>query len=577
VKSKSVFQRDADSLSDSRRNPSQDQEKKNRKSPAIDSRRRFLGQVGGLTTTTIAGSLAGFPSLSGDVNSASVDAESSPGKRENRADHAMQLRRQAAEAQRKLSLPPQPVNGDEEFYPNRIASFTKGLPHNELGEVNLRAYESLLQSLKSNKQDDYELIPLGGTVKLTNPQAALSFELVGNDPHYLSMPPPPAFNSAEMAAEMVELYWQAVTRDIHFSEYDDNRLTSQAAIELSNLIAFRGPRNGERVTPAMLFRGNTPGDLIGPYLSQFLWLDIPYGAMTIQQRYRLPQPETDHLRNYEEWLSIQNGAAVIPGWPDESTRYLRNGRDLAAYVHKNFSYQPFLNAALILLGWGQPALDPNNPYVASATQGGFCTFGGPHLLDLVARVANSALKTAWYQKWYLHRRIRPEEFGGRIQNHKTKTATYDLHPDVLNASVLDIVYDKHESYLLPQAYPEGCPTHPSYPSGHAIIAGACATVLKAFFNEGFVFPNPVIANYDGSMLEHYPAMALRVGNELNKLASNIAFGCSTAGIHWRSDAIEGMKLGEAVAIGVMADLKPTFNEQFKGFRLNKFDGTAVII
>jgi hypothetical protein len=38
-----------------------------------------------------------------------------------------------------------------------------------------------------------------------------------------------------------------------------------------------------------------------------------------------------------------------------------------------------------------------------------------------------------------------------------------------------------------------------------------------------------------------------------------------------------MKLGEAVAIGIMADLKPTFHEPFKGFRLTKFDGTAVVI
>jgi membrane-associated phospholipid phosphatase len=536
-----------------------------------------LGQVGGLTTTTIAGSLVGVPSLSGDGNAEVVVAESLTSRRENRADQAMQLRHQAAEAQRKLALPPQPVNGDEELYPNRIASFTKGLPHNELGEVNLRAYESLLQSLKTSKQDDYELIPLGGNVKLANPQAALAFEMVGNDPHYLSMPPPPAFNSAEMAAEMVELYWQAVTRDTHFSEYNENRLTNQAAIELSNLFAFRGPKNSERVTPAILFRGNTPGDLTGPYLSQFLWLDIPYGAMTIQQRYRVPQAETDHMRNYEEWLNIQNGVTVTSGWLDESIRYLRNGRDLAAYVHKNFTYQAYLNAALILLSWGQPALDPNNPYVGSATQGAFCTFGGPYILDLVARVANSALKTAWYQKWYLHRRIRPEEFGGCIQNQKNKTVGYDLHPEVLNASVLDIVFDKHESYLLPQAYPEGCPTHPAYPSGHAIIAGACTTVLKAFFNESLLIPNPVITNSDGSMLEQYSQAALRVGGELNKLASNIAFGCNVAGIHWRSDAIEGMKLGEAVAIGIMADLKPTFHEPFKGFRLTKFDGTAVVI
>lgn len=34
------------------------------------------------------------------------------------------------------------------------------------------------------------------------------------------------------------------------------------------------------------------------------------------------------------------------------------------------------------------------------------------------------------------------------------------------------------SYLLPQAYPEGAPTHPAYGAGHAAGSGACATILK---------------------------------------------------------------------------------------------------
>ena len=34
------------------------------------------------------------------------------------------------------------------------------------------------------------------------------------------------------------------------------------------------------------------------------------------------------------------------------------------------------------------------------------------------------------------------------------------------------------TYLVPQAVNEGSPTHPSYPSGHAVQNGAFATVLK---------------------------------------------------------------------------------------------------
>ncbi len=37
--------------------------------------------------------------------------------------------------------------------------------------------------------------------------------------------------------------------------------------------------------------------------------------------------------------------------------------------------------------------------------------------------------------------------------------------------------------LLPMAFPEGSPTHPAYGAGHATVAGACVTILKAWFDE----------------------------------------------------------------------------------------------
>jgi hypothetical protein len=127
------------------------------------------------------------------------------------------------------------------------------------------------------------------------------------------------------------------------------------------------------------------------------------------------------------------------------------------------------------------------------------------------------------------------------------------------------------------AYPEGCPTHPPYPAGHATIAGACATVLKAFFKESSVIPDPVMANDDGLSLSLYKGPDLSVGGELNKLAANIALGRDAAGVHWRSDSIEGLKLGEAVAIGIISDLRMTYHEDFPGFSLTKFDGTTITI
>jgi len=116
------------------------------------------------------------------------------------------------------------------------------------------------------------------------------------------------------------------------------------------------------------------------------------------------------------------------------------------------------------------------------------------------------------------------------------------------------------------AYPEGCPTHPAYPAGHATIAGAGITVLKAFFKKAFPIPQPQVATDDGLALVDYSG-TLTVGGELNKLASNIAIGRDMAGVHWRSDGIEGLKLCEAVAISMLTDLRATYQEHFSGFSL----------
>lgn len=232
---------------------------------------------------------------------------------------------------------------------------------------------------------------------------------------------------------------------------------------------------------------------------------------------------------------------------------------------------------MILLSFGQGALDPANPYLSSATQVGFITFGAAHILDFVARASRAALEAAWFHKWLVHRRLRPEEFGGRVHNHLTGAASYPINSELLHSEAVSQVYRTFGTYLLPMAYPEGCPTHPAYPAGHACIAGAGVTVLKAFFNESFVIPGPVEASADGVTLLPYSGPPLTIGGELNKLASNVALGRNTAGVHWRSDGIEGLKLGEAVAIGILQDYRATFNEDFSGFSLTKFDGTTITI
>jgi hypothetical protein len=165
-----------------------------------------------------------------------------------------------------------------------------------------------------------------------------------------------------------------------------------------------------RNVPELIFEVR-PRDLDGPFVSQFLLKDIPYGTLTITQRQQTATSGVDDLMNFAEWLAIQNGNNVSPTGPgvfDPIRRYIRNTRDLATYVHFDALYEAYLNACLILLGMNAP-FDPGNPYVDSKTQIGFGNLGGPHILSLVTEVAMRALKAVWYQKWFVHRR-RPNDY-----------------------------------------------------------------------------------------------------------------------------------------------------------------------
>jgi hypothetical protein len=476
-------------------------------------------------------------------------------------------------------------NDDEASLPAYIASFTKGLPHTQLGVVEPGTYETLLHALSTGKQADFESLDRGSGMKFVDPQASFAFQLEGADSHRLGTPAAPNFSSPDAAGEMVELYWQALARDVSFADYATSSVTEAAVRDLNRLSAFHGPTSGGRVTIDTLFGGNVTGGLTGPYISQFLWQPIPVNSTIVGQRYLAGAAGIDYLTSYPEWLVLQTGVPPYRAWVADSTpKYIYNGRALAEWVHYDFLYQAFHNAALILLNQSpetilnvNPYLNPLNPYKSSKVETGFVTFGGPHICCLLGRACEDALKAAWFQKWCIHRRLRPEEFGGRVHQSKMNATPYPIHSDLLNAAALTQIFSANGTYLLPQAYAEGCPLHPSYPAGHATVAGACSAMLKAFFDETQLVTDCVTASADGLSLSPFDDVALTVGGEINKLAFNIAMGRNFGGIHYRSDAEVGFRLGEDVAIAILQDLVETFTEDFSGFQFTRLDGTPVQI
>jgi len=549
------------------------------------SRRVFLGQVGGAAAATVAGAaaLAGPPASAAPAQQLSnndfAGNNNNNGVRQ-RPVKCFDVRVNAAQAELNLRVPNQVSNGDENRFPNRIGNYSKGLVHNGIGEVDPGSYASLLRAVSSGDHRVFDQIQMGGTSLLVDPQAGLAFDLEGADSHALAIGTPPSVASREIAAVALENYWMALCRDINFTQYGNEPLTQAAIAELNSLHAFHGPKP---VTPQNLFRGFTPGDVVGPYVSQFLLQPFSYGAIPIQQLFTTYVPNVDYMTDQASWLAVQNGQGPFAqNQIDANPQYMRNGRGLGAYVHVDVLFEAYFNACLVLVDRGAP-LDANHPYTGSRTQTGFGTFGSPHLKTIVAEVSQRALKAVWYAKWFVHRHLRPEEYGGLVHMTKTHQANYPIHSDVLNSDAVARTFAKHGSYFLPHGFPEGCPQHPSYGSGHATVAGACTTIVKAWFDDlapisavpGLQVVQPT---EDGLSLVPYggsDAAQMTIGGEMNKVAANIAIGRNHAAVHWRYDYVDSVVLGEAVAMSMLRDMAHCWNESFAGFSFTKFDGTRV--
>ncbi|MEO8416735.1 MAG: vanadium-dependent haloperoxidase [Ginsengibacter sp.] len=385
-----------------------------------------------------------------------------------------------------------------------------------------------------------------------------------------------------------------------------------------------------------IFRGNIKGDDVGFHISQFLYVGtnaqgkgnpanidtinfdaseglIQYGSCTANQRVRICTPKKDYMTNWSQWIDNQNAADVrglesygdLPGANHnaEGYRFIWTPRDLATFVHYDALHQAYFNACIIMLDLKIP-FDPGLPFRGSDAidkQIGFATFGGPHILTLVSEVAARALKAVRFQKYSVHRRARPEQLAGFIDRYKTDSTINGIECmkeliDKMNANAMFNKVKAHNanqntradrstdptsadnSWLLPMPFVEGSPMHPSYGSGHATVAGACVTILKAFFDSGYILPFSYKPSNHGRTLVHDAAHdnMYTVEGELNKLAGNIAFGRNWGGVHWYSDQLESLRLGEQMALGILEEQKLTYGENFS-MSIPLFDGTTIRI
>lgn len=580
-----------------------------------------------------------------------------------------------------------------------IGNFHKTLPHNDYGEVDTEAYrifKGTCLEIGAGAPINFELVPRGpltpsfapgvsaSGAKFTSPLAGASTEAHGPDPKDLEMLPSPSILSASTAAEMTELYWMALLRDVPLLAFEppckpkkgaaqcyavttaDRALVDAAVDELKDVfddalkadarldgglrlgldlpkaaVQKNGCPCGERrdIDRSTLFRSGLHDEQYGPIISQFFIRDIPYGVQTIDQKLTPYIMGKDFLTNHDDWLRAQNtgmdkfgrdystcnfyGDQLAGGetyYPTGVVRHISTMRDLARFVNRDALHQAYFNAALFLDAIGAP-LDNGNPYKGNlyVREGGFATLGGPDLLTLVSEVASRALKVVWRQKWLVHRRARPEVYGGLAQmqfnglrGNSKHTRDYGLPKWVAKTQAASRIMahnkalngGKDATLFLPMAFSAGSPSHPAYGAGHATVAGACVTVLKAWFDEdailrdeiekaqqnkkrkepisvqGLLQPGARKSGEDFCAPQPYcgdDADRMTIGGELNKIASNVAMGRSMGGVHWRSDNTRSLRLGEAVAIEILRKRTLEYAERPVSFTFRAFDRHMVQI
>jgi hypothetical protein len=339
---------------------------------------------------------------------------------------------------------------------------------------------------------------------------------------------------------------------------------------------------------------------------------------------------------WNDWLRVQNGEDVAKGKEAElfekatvaPRRFITFPRDLATYVHFDALYEAYLDACLILLSMETPfdpafsqlsgqgkfflnSLETKNKRLTRLEShpraaGGFALYGGPHILTLVTEVATRALKAVRFQKFNTHIRLRPEALAARIEGASQIEAKFpqikkpfsDLAAGI--EDTVNAVKDANASgtALLPMAFQEGSPMHPSYGAGHATVAGACVTILKAFFDTDAVFvrrgkkaKKDLFALYEegDQAVQYVPDTSganlcpstggdfLTLEGELNKLAANISIGRNMAGVHYYSDYYDSLRMGEKIAIGILEEQALCYPTDPFVLTVPTFDGDVVRI
>jgi len=382
-----------------------------------------------------------------------------------------------------------------------IGSFNKAFEHDKttgkLDKCSTEEYKKLACALFKNDANLLKCVYTKG--KFADPYAAIATTQCGPHPCIFQnmVPEPPKLDSIGRASSYSELLLRAAARDVNFENYEHDP-TINAAVHILNgdlknvskYVYFDHCKN--KIDTDNIFRGTFKGERKGEFLSRFLTIDIPsHGScLTTIQDYNFPDATDDNnfMKTLNDAICAQDGDFSGTIQKTLPPRKINTLRDLGDFVHNDPPGLIYMNAAKILNGSVPP-----NPYFKSPdNSGAFVVSGGfADVASTLGETVRIALSTAWYYKWKIHRTLRPEAYGilftqerNEIPLGRNKCFVLPKNirktNDLLNQSVqllkdvritnFGSTVEPIDEGLLPQQYPEGSPSHPSYPAGHAVAS-----------------------------------------------------------------------------------------------------------
>jgi hypothetical protein len=111
-----------------------------------------------LATGAVLGKIPGAAAAEG---SATVPALPN-GVSDPRVARSFAIRLATAAREAAIPVPPHTTNGDEELYPDKSGTYTKGILQDGIGLVNPQAYRSFRTAINSGRFSDWENIITGG-------------------------------------------------------------------------------------------------------------------------------------------------------------------------------------------------------------------------------------------------------------------------------------------------------------------------------------------------------------------------------------------------------------------------------